>query len=156
MRKKLKECQRQRVMSYQHLREYKEGDKVWYQALNGNAWYGPAAVLCQRGASVWLHSGYGDIKKVAACRVKPYELVDRELDGEKVNEEKTAERDQVMLEDGLTAIAAVDSLEETSEEIEKDTTGAKYLQMETSVCFANSCIFVVELPVSEHGRPEVI
>ena len=66
MRKKLKECQGQRVMAYQHLGEYLEGDKVWYQPLNGNAWLGPAAVLCQRGASVWLHS-QGDIKKVAVC-----------------------------------------------------------------------------------------
>ena len=24
------------------------------------------------------------------------------------------------------------------------------------MCFADSCIFVVELPVSEHGRPEVV
>ena len=104
---------------------------------------------------MWLHSGYGDIKKVAACRVKPYELVDRDVDGEKANEEKTAEKDQVMLEDGLADIAAVDTLEETSEEIEKDTTGAKYLQMENSVCFDDSCVFVVELPVSENGRLEV-
>ena len=39
------------------------------------AWLGPAAVLCQRGASVWLHA-QGDIKKVAASKVKPYELID--------------------------------------------------------------------------------
>ena len=77
MRRKLKECQSQRVMTYQHLGSYVEGDKVWYQPLNGNSWLGPAAVLCQRGSSVWLHS-QGDIKKVAACRVKPYKLVDRE------------------------------------------------------------------------------
>ena len=68
MRKKLKECQGHRTMSYQHLGEYVEGDKVWYQPMNGNAWLGPAAVLCQRGTSVWLHS-QGDIKKVASCRV---------------------------------------------------------------------------------------
>ena len=75
MRRKLKECQNQRVMSYQHLGSYQEGDRVWYQPLNGNAWFGPTAVLCQRGASVWLHSK-GDIKKVAVCRVKPYKLVE--------------------------------------------------------------------------------
>ena len=62
MRKKLKECQGHRIMSYQHLEEYVEGDKVWYQPMNGNAWLGPAAVVCQRGTSVWLHS-QGDIKK---------------------------------------------------------------------------------------------
>ena len=50
--KKLKECQRQRVMLYQHQGRYQEGDRVWYQPLNGNAWFGSAAMLCQRGASV--------------------------------------------------------------------------------------------------------
>ena len=48
-----------------------------------------------------------------------------------------------MLEDGLT-------------DMEKDIFGAKYLKLDNSVCFTDSCIFVVELPVSEHGRPEVV
>ena len=68
MRRKLKECQSKRVMTYQHLGNYKQGDKVWYQPQNGNAWLGPAAVRCQRGLSVWLHS-QGDVKKVAADRL---------------------------------------------------------------------------------------
>ena len=55
-----------------------EGDKVWYrwyQPLNGVSWLGPATVLCQQGSSVWIQVR-GDIKKVASCRVKPFELVD--------------------------------------------------------------------------------
>ena len=59
------------------MRDYVEGDKVWYQPQGGNSWLGPASVLCQRGQSVWLHTN-GDIKKVAACKVKPYDLVDTE------------------------------------------------------------------------------
>ena len=47
--------------------------------MNGNSWLGPAAVLCQRGQSVWLHANE-DLKKVAACKVKPYELIDQESD----------------------------------------------------------------------------
>ena len=31
MRKKLKDCQGRRTQSYQHIRDYVEGDKVWYQ-----------------------------------------------------------------------------------------------------------------------------
>ena len=77
MRKKLKECQGLRTQSYQHMRDYVEGDKVWYQPLNGNSWLGPASVLCQRGQSVWIHTN-GDIKKVAACKTKPYELLEVE------------------------------------------------------------------------------
>ena len=94
MKRKLKECQGLRTQAYQHLENYIEGDKVWYQPMNGNSWLGPAAVLCQRGQSVWLHTN-GDIKKVTACKVKPYELVDREL-----NKEKEV-LNKVMLEDGL-------------------------------------------------------
>ena len=147
MRRKLKECQGQRVMTYQHLEKYVEGDKVWYQPLNGNAWLGPAAVLCQRGSSVWLHS-QGDIKKVAACRVKPYKLVDRESGVE--NEDETKEKYMVMLEDGLA------DMETLHAEMEKDSTGAKYLTLENSVSFSEMCTFTVELPVSEHKRPKVV
>ena len=73
-----------------------ESDQVWFQPLNGNSWLGPVAVLCQRGQSVWLHA-HGDVKKVAACPVKPIELVDR---GSLKNESKeSVERRHVMLED---------------------------------------------------------
>ena len=75
MRKKLKECQGLRTQAYQHMRDYVEGDRVWYQPLNGNSWLGPASVLYQRGQSVWIHTN-GDIKKVAACKTKPYELLE--------------------------------------------------------------------------------
>ena len=87
MRKKLKDCQGIRVQAYQHMRDYVEGDKVWYQPQNGNSWLGPASVLCQRGPSVWLHTN-GDIKKVAACKVRPYELVDTENLADPKNSQK--------------------------------------------------------------------
>ena len=45
LRKKLKDCQNLRVINYQHCRNYVEGDKVWFQPLNGNAWIGPALVV---------------------------------------------------------------------------------------------------------------
>ena len=62
MKRKLKECQGIRTQAYQHLGGNIEGDRVWYQHINGNSWLGPAAVLCQRGQSVWLHTN-GDIEK---------------------------------------------------------------------------------------------
>ena len=34
--------------------------------------------------------------------------------------------------------------------------GAKYLKMEKSVCFLDSAVYVVEVPVREHGKAEVI
>ena len=52
MRKKLKDCQDVRITDYQHHKDYVEGDKVWFQPLNGNAWIGPALVVTQRGQSV--------------------------------------------------------------------------------------------------------
>ena len=76
MRKKLKDCQDVRIRDYQHCKDYVEGDKVCFQPLNGNAWIGPAMVVTQRGQSVYLHT-HSDLKKIAACRVKPYELVNR-------------------------------------------------------------------------------
>ena len=44
MRKKLNECKGLRTQAYQHMRDYVEGDRVWYQPLNGNSWLGPASV----------------------------------------------------------------------------------------------------------------
>ena len=37
MRKKLKECQGIRTQAYQHKGDYVEGEKVWYQPLNGRS-----------------------------------------------------------------------------------------------------------------------
>ena len=93
MRKKLKDCQNLRVRDYQHRRDYVEGDKVWFQPLNGNVCIRPALVVTQRGQSVYLHT-LGDLKKIAACRVKPFELVNTD---ESVSKE-------VMNEDGLEDI----------------------------------------------------
>ena len=50
----------------------------------------------QHGQSIWLHF-HGDIRKVAACRVKPYKLVNRE----ETKTKETNTKKKVMLEDGL-------------------------------------------------------
>ena len=69
-----------------------EEDKVWFQPLNGNAWIGPALVVTQRGQCVYLHT-HGDPKKIAACRVKPFQLVN--------TDEHTQNTKEVMQEVGL-------------------------------------------------------
>ena len=48
MRRKLKECQGIRTQAYQHIGDYVEGDKVWYQPTNGNSWFGCAAVFAKQ------------------------------------------------------------------------------------------------------------
>ena len=37
MSRKLKECQGIRAQAYQHLRDYIEGDRVWYQPIVGTS-----------------------------------------------------------------------------------------------------------------------
>ena len=125
--------------------------------MNGNSWLGPAAVLCQRGQSVWLHTN-GDIKKVAACKVKPYELVDREENEDK--DKKVSKK--VMLEDRLEDVEnLIDPEKEKLKDAMKladvtsDNIGTNYLKVINSVSFSDLSIYTVELPVSEHGRPEV-
>ena len=146
MRCKLKECQGIWVQAYKHLDEYIEGDLVWYQPLNGNSWLGPAAVLCQSGQSVWINSA-GDIKIVASCRTKPFQLVDRD-------EKRVSTK--VMLEEGLEDIENIVNLEnEDKEELKEDNTQAKYLKMVSPISFSELCNFTVELPVSKHNTPEV-
>ena len=96
-------------MSHLHVGSYEEGDKVWFQQRDGNAWFGPALVLCQRGQIVWLHS-MGDIRKVDSCKVKPYELVERKFPDSNQDEGK-----HVMLGDGLRDLKGVHLEEEESE-----------------------------------------
>ena len=76
MRQKLEDCQKFRASSYNHTGGFVEGNKVWFQPLNGTSWLGLAAVVCQMRQSVLLHNP-GDLKKVSACQVKPFKLVDR-------------------------------------------------------------------------------
>ena len=49
LKTKMSECLDIRTRSYQHQGLYLEGDKVWYQYKDTNAWHGPASVLCQKG-----------------------------------------------------------------------------------------------------------
>ena len=70
--------------------------------MNGNAWIRPALVVTQRGQSVYLHT-YGDLKKIAACWVKPYELVHTETAQTSQNTEENTHPNtkEVILENGL-------------------------------------------------------
>ena len=63
--------------------------------MNGKSWFGPAVVLAQQGQSVWVHT-IRDIKKGATCRVKPFQLVDRESI-------KDSNSNEMILEDFLNA-----------------------------------------------------
>ena len=62
---------------------------MWFQYKDGLAWHGPGEVIYQKGNIVFIHKN-GDVKKVAACRAKPYELKERK---EESKEEKRDEND---------------------------------------------------------------
>merc|ERR1712082_87010 len=154
---KLKECQGVRIRSYQHQDKYVQGDKVWFQYKDGLAWHGPGEVIYQKGNAVFIHSN-GDVRKVAACKVKPYELKERK----EVSKKEKAERldwNEIIEEDGRSKFGVVredekdeqkekeeepenekeeseeqDNEEELESEKLKDVIGAKYLKMEKSVC----------------------
>ena len=151
-----------RTQAYQHIGDYVEGDKVWYQPLNGTSWLGPVSVLCQRGQSVWIHTN-GDIRKVAACKTKPYELIDRESQEYKQQvAQDTMKEKKVMLEDGLKD---VEDLLDPEEEERRDALkisdaqfeviGTNYLKIVNHMSFSDYATYTVELPVSKHGTPKV-
>ena len=141
MQLKLKEGQDVWVNEYQHRGDYVEGDKVWFQPLNGNAWIGPAAVVCQQGQSVYLHT-HSDLKKIAACRVKPFELIDQDEDS--VLEKKK----ELMTKDGLEDVESLYS------DLKNDGVSDNCLKMAQSISFSEFCTYNVEIPLSEHWRPE--
>ena len=166
---KLRECQGIRTRSNQHQDNYIQGDKVWYQYKDGLAWHGPGEVIYQKGNAVFIHSN-GIVKKLAACKVKPYELKERK------EENKEGKRDEdawykIIEEDERKENNEVNGEKEDEQEVEKeekedeqevendglkDMIGAKYLKMEKSVCFLENSIYVVEVPVREHGKAEII
>ena len=111
---------------------------------------------------MWLHTN-GDIKKVAACKVKPYELIDTQnFKDSQESLTQSKKKKVVMLEDGLsdgedqiiqeeeTIQYAVNMIDE-----EKDCVGAQYLKVVNYMSFSDYAIYTVELPVSKHGTPEV-
>ena len=121
MKKNLRECQRVKVMAYQHQGPYKERDKIWHQNKDGKSWCGPSLVLYQKGRSVGIYP-MGEIKKVAEYKVKPYKLMPRENieERDEKNEKNTYENEVEMI-----TYVQNDDLEEieneTREEIEKET-----------------------------------
>ena len=122
MRKKLKDCQQLRVMQYQHRRPFTQGDRVWYQHKDSNAWLGPAEVHSQQGQSVWIYS-MGDIRKVALCKVKPYDI--DEFDShEKVNSSEKVE---------LVENESVVESESQVNDVVRDEIGAYYMKLENSL-----------------------
>ena len=162
---KLKDCQGIRVRSYQHQGNYIAGDKVWYQYKDGNAWHGPAEVIYQKGNAVFIHSN-GDVKKVAACKIKPYELKERTEEKKEANrdeekcpeiieEENKVENDDKK-EESEAEIEEIEDENEVRRDLQNDIIGAKYLQVEKSVYFMDYEIFTLEVPVREHGKPEIL
>ena len=62
----------------------------------------------------------------------------------------TSSNKAVMLEDGLED---VDNL--FIDDLRNDVVGASHLRMAHSVSFSEMCTYTVELPTSEHWRPEI-
>ena len=95
-----------------------------------------------------------DIKKVATCNVKLYQLIDREA----INVKDDGVSRKVMLEDGLESVENLmdpEIEEDNLEDVHLDNVGAKHLKLVNSVFFSDIAMYTVELPVSEHGQPEV-
>merc|ERR1712240_78758 len=121
--------------------------------------------MYQKGNAIFIHSN-GDVKKIAACKVKPYVLKERteEENKPKYDEEKSPE---IVQEDNNSENddkneeieAETEEIEDENEvrrDLQNDIIGAKYLQVEKSVYFMDYEIFSLEVPVKEHGKPEII
>merc|ERR1712089_84979 len=167
-----------RVRNFQHQGNYIAGDKVWYQYKDGNAWLGPAEVIYQKVNAVIIHSN-GDVKKVAACKVKPYDLkerTDKEEEADVLGTNEMAAPEMISKAvvqsnmpgtdelaapddkkgDNETEIEEIEDENEMRRDFQNDIIGAKYLQVEKSVYFIDYEIFSLEVPVKDHGKPEIV
>ena len=62
----------------------------------------------------------------------------------------TGDGKEVMLEDGLQDVKNL-----FTDDLRTDVIGANYLKIAQTVSFSEMCTYTVELPISEHWRPEV-
>ena len=168
MKRKLNDCQRLRVMQYQRRRPFIQGDRVWYQQKDSNAWFGPAEVHSQHGQSVWVHS-MGDIMKVAACKVKPYDIDQFEENlsnkhseenlskcfSEKKLLEQQKEYENSECSENKLELSCDEVDPKREEDVGNDLIGAYYMKMETHLNVDPITVMVVEVPVAEHGLPHV-
>ena len=60
-----------------------------------------------------------------------------------------------MLEDGLKDVASLEDSEEKEERDASDVVRNNYLKIINNVSFSDLAIYTVELPISQHGTPEV-
>ena len=105
--------------------------------------------LAQQQSCVNADRVFGCIPMETPGRKWPVELNLTSQLIERAKNEGIDVKKQVMLEDGL------EDVENLLADLNKDSIGAKYLKMSNSVSFSDSCSCVIELPVSEHWRPEV-
>merc|ERR1712177_128865 len=133
-RKKLKDCQKIPVRSYQHQGDYIAGDKIWFQHNEGNAWHGPAEVVNQKGNTIFAYFN-GEMQKVAICRAKSYELIER------IEEETKKNNNQEEIPE---------IIEETSE-TENDE---KIENSETSETESDEKIENIEIEIEEENETE--
>ena len=124
---------------------------MWYQHQDSNAWLSPVEIINHKDNKVWIYVNR-NIQKVAAVKVKPYELVpkkeNKEDKTEIVDKNKDVEEEQNKeMEEKSEAVKMVDKA--------IDAIGAKYMKMEQTLYFLENAVFAVEVPVSEHNKPEV-
>ena len=124
---------------------------MWYQHQDSNAWLSPVEIINQKDNKVWMYVNI-NVQKVAAVKVKPYELMpkkeNKEDKTEIVDKNKDVEEEQN------------NEMEEKSEAVKmvyktRDVIGGIYMKMEQTLYFLENTVFAVEVPVSEHNKPEV-
>ena len=124
---------------------------MWYQHQDSNAWLSPVEIINHKDNKVWIYVNR-NIQKVAAVKVKPYELVpkkeNKEDKTEIVDKNKDVEEEQNKeMEEKSEAVKMVDKA--------RDAICAKYMKMGPTLYFLENAVFAVEVPVSEHNKPEV-
>ena len=124
---------------------------MWYQHQDSNAWLSPVEIINHKDNKVWIYVNR-NIQKVAAVKVKPYKLVpkkeNKEDKTEIVDKNKDVEEEQNKeMEEKSEAVKMVDKA--------RDAICAKYMKMGPTLYFLENAVFAVEVPVSEHNKPEV-
>ena len=166
--KKLGTACKTRMKGYEDVK-INNGDLVFYQYENKDAWLGPEKVFTTNGGNVFILAN-GNIRKVPRCNVQ---LCKNEFENDKGKKEKDNAKvqfdEKVQYEEQGFANDIEDKdievinkrvtrsmSDDKREEMRKEEISTFWTQVYNSECFDELTICTVEVPVKEHKKSEVI
>ena len=120
--------------------------------------------ICKKCNDILIHDK-GKIRKIAMCKVKPYDLKEWIEKENNLNNDKEkspdiqVENNSENIDNNKKIDAKTEEIEDENEmrrDLQNEIIGPEYLQREKSVYYMDYEAFLLEVPGKEHGKPEIV